>query len=428
MRRGGENHIRYLVHGNKHMRESSLDLAGDDKKAALFLQGGGCFEFLLTSQKIRIQHVRLILLLTLLIYLILYFLYVSKLQAESPVFGLFAFSFLCVSFFLFCTYFYMKKVQLKIEVYSDKVLSPSFYFWKKCLFNRDIFSVEDVRFTEKVEGIIVGEVDGSFVVFDKNKFESTEEYFLFKRIITNVVAINSSLLDESKSIYVHRKNYSIYLVQGVFLIVWLGLVACLYFPPSIEYLAALELGALTKSVREGEGMYRIFSTFFLHISAVHVLSNTVMFALLVDSLLRLVDIYRFLATFFFAALLGSIVSLYLSSYEYVIGASGGIFGLFGAYCVVKFTKNLPGTVSQRSNRMVLAVIVIQVATEYFIGGIDSYSHVGGFIAGALCMAVYLHFSKAQSIYKSTKVEKGFAVVLTGAYLWGLLTFLFKVYV
>jgi len=42
--------------------------------------------------------------------------------------------------------------------------------------------------------------------------------------------------------------------------------------------------------------------------------------------------------------------------------------------------------------------------------------------------VYLHFSKAQSIYKSTKVEKGFAVVLTGAYLWGLLTFLSKVYV
>lgn len=428
MRRGGENYIRYLVHGNKHMKESSLDVSGDEKETVLFLQDGGCVEFLLTSQKIRIQHVRLILLLTLLIYLILYFLYVSKLEAESPVVRLFAFSFLCVFFLLFCTYFYMKKVQLKIEVYGDRVLYPSFYFWKKCLFNRDIFSVEDVRFVERVEGFIVGEVDGGFVVFDKNKFESTEEYFLFKRIITNVVAINNSLLDESKNIYVHGKSYSIYLVQGVFLIVWLGLVACFYFSHSIEYFAAMELGALTKSVREGEGMYRMFSTFFLHISAVHVLSNTVMFALLVDSLLRLVDTFRFLATFFFAAFIGSIVSLYLSLHEYVIGASGGIFGLFGAYCVVKFTKNLPGTVSQRSNRMVLAVIVLQVVTEYFIDGIDSYSHVGGFIAGALCMSVYLRFSKAQSIYKSTKVEKGLAVILTGAYGWGLLTFLYKVYV
>jgi membrane associated rhomboid family serine protease len=196
---------------------------------------------------------------------------------------------------------------------------------------------------------------------------------------------------------------------------------------SIDYLTSLGLGALVKIVKDGEEVYRIYSMFFLHFDLLHLLGNLLVFGLISESLLRLLDSYRFLTTLFLSALAGSIASLYLSPYEYVIGASGGIFGLFGAYCVVKFTKNLPGTVGQRSNKMVVAVIVMQVMTEYFVDGIDSYNHVGGFVTGALCMAVYLYFAKAQSIYKSTKVEKGLAVILSGTYLWGLLAFLFKVY-
>ena len=300
-------------------------------------------------------------------------------------------------------------------------------FWKKCLLYSDVFNLEDVCFSKNLEGIIIGRFDGGLVYFHKDKFESVENFLQFKHVISNVEIVNKNSLDRTKSIYIHGKSYSIFLFQTMFLIVWLGLLSFFYLDPAIEYFSALEMGALTKSVREGGDIYRIFSTFFLHVNILHVLSNTIVFVLMVESLSRLVDKFRLLTTIFFAAFIGSVSSLYLSPHEYVIGASGGIVGLFGAYCVVKFTKNLPGSVSQRSNKMVVAIVVIQLITEYFIDGIDSYTHVGGFLAGAFCMVGYLYFSKAQSIYNSTIGEKGFAVVLTVTYLWGLLTFLSKVY-
>lgn len=410
------------------MRGTDFDASDVKQKASPFIQEAGCVEFVIESKKVKIQHLRLSFLLILLVYLVLYFSYISELEGEPFIVNSFFVSpFFVISLLLF-VWFFMGKIQLKVEVYADRVLYPKLYFWKDTLLFDEMFNLENLFYRKEMLGAVIGKIDGGFVFFDKNRFESSEDFWRFERIVSSVVSANKNSLDQGRKIYVHGKSYSIYLVQAMFLIVWLGLVGGFYVAPSIEYFSVLELGALTKSVQEGRDIYRIFSAFFLHVSVVHVLSNAVIFGLMVDSLLRLVDTFRFLATFFFAAFIGSIVSLYLSPHEYVIGASGGIFGLFGAYCVVKFTKNLPGTVSQRSNRMVLAVIVLQVVTEYFIDGIDSYSHVGGFIAGALCMSVYLRFSKAQSIYKSTKVEKGLAVILTGAYGWGLLTFLYKVYV
>jgi membrane associated rhomboid family serine protease len=150
------------------------------------------------------------------------------------------------------------------------------------------------------------------------------------------------------------------------------------------------------------------------------------FAIMAESLLRLLDVYRFLTVLLLSAFCASSVSLYLAPYEFVIGASGGVFGLFGAFCVVKFTKDLPGTVSLRSNKMVLLVIVIQVVSGYFIDGVDYFSHGGGFVLGAVIMALYLYFAPTPSIFQSTRVEKALAVMLSSFYFWGLGMFLFQV--
>ena len=92
---------------------------------------------------------------------------------------------------------------------------------------------------------------------------------------------------------------------------------------------------------------------------------------------------RFLIIFFVSLLGGSLASTYfMAPMGYSIGASGAIFGLFGAFVVIgrKLGANVNGT---------LAIIGINFAIGFTIGGVDWHAHLGGLIAGAIVTKVLI---------------------------------------
>lgn len=379
-----------------------------------------------TSKKMIRELYRIISLLFLLVFLVFYF--------DNPNFhkeGLFSNLFFPLVLFalllFFCFYHFTKNIDLGIEFFEDRFTYPYLYLWKKSVNFCNVFSIENIFFRGDCVSYVVGEISGNSIFIMKERFENENDFHAFRRAMDELVKINKSAGVKARRIFVDERKKLNLVVQLLIIFLWVAVLACLSLSSNIEYFHALELGALTKNVKEGEGFYRIASSFFSHVNVFHLLSNMLAFAVMAESLLRLLDTYRFLSVLLISALLSSLTSLYLSPHEHVIGASGGVFGLFGAYCVVKFMKDLPGTVSLRSNKMVLFILVIQIATEYFIEGVDSYSHGGGVFAGALLMAVYLYFSRTQSIFKSTRTEKVLAVSLSAAYLWGLGDFLLRVY-
>ncbi len=403
---------------------------------------GGCDEiscknFVLNTEKVlvlypvraayKFQCLRAMLLVLILGYLLLYLNWISDLKDQSLIVSSFYVSIVIVLAMLVVLYLVMARYQLNVEVYKDRLEYPVYYFWKRTLSFKVVFSLERIGFGGAVRALVVGNLDGGLTVFDRKRFSRESDFMELETLLSKLVNENKTPNKRLKTLYVHESKFNSFLVQVVLIFFLVLPLVLLKGIAEQEYFAALEVGALTKLVERGEEIYRFFSAFFLHSGSIHLFSNLIGFTFLAESLLRLCDTCRFLFILLVSAFIGSITSLYLSPHEYVIGASGGIFGLFGAYCVVKFTKYLPGLVSQRSNKMVFAIIALQVAIEYFVDGIDSYSHVGGFIAGALCMGLFLYFAKEQSIYKSTMLEKGLAVLLSGAYIWGLATFLAKVY-
>ncbi len=377
--------------------------------------------------RVKFQNIRSIFLLFVLVFLVMYMSWISELQSDLYVVYLYFASMFIVVLMLYFLYKSMERVQIGITVFGDRIEYPYFYFWKRVLLFHEMFSLERISFRGEVLAIVIGKFDGGMRVIEREKFESFDDFSEFEKIVSRAVKANEEKVSLSKVIVAHTNRFQVHLVQFSFTIILSGILIFLDHFSESEYFSVLELGALTKSTQGNADLYRLTSTFFLHFNLLHLLTNLLSFAVMADPILRLQDTFRFLIILFVSALVGSITSLYLSPHEYVIGASGGIFGLFGAYCVVKFTKYLPGLVSQRSNRMVFAIIGLQIAVEYFVDGIDSYSHVGGFITGALCMALYLNFAKEQSIYKSNVLEKILAVLLSAAYLWGLATFLARVY-
>lgn len=128
--------------------------------------------------------------------------------------------------------------------------------------------------------------------------------------------------------------------------------------------------------------WRMVTSAFLHSSSfMHIAFNMYALWILGNALEPAFGRARFLAVYLVSALAGSVGVLLLSNLESidtpVVGASGAVFGLFGALFVVQ--KKRGGDL-----RQILVLLAINVAIGFIIPNIAWQAHLGGLIAGALC--------------------------------------------
>jgi membrane associated rhomboid family serine protease len=172
-------------------------------------------------------------------------------------------------------------------------------------------------------------------------------------------------------------SYSILgLTLVVYLLQWVtqGAVttALAYFPP----LTALEpWRMLTVALVHSD------SSFF------HIIFNMYSLWVLGPLLESLVGRARFLTVYVLSALGGSVAVLWLAPLSIVVGASGAIFGLLGAFFVIQ--RRLGGR-----NVQLVVIIAINLALGFVIPGVSWQSHVGGLLVGAACAAVMLRTRRA----------------------------------
>jgi membrane associated rhomboid family serine protease len=136
-------------------------------------------------------------------------------------------------------------------------------------------------------------------------------------------------------------------------------------------------------VADGE-LYRLVTSAFLHYGVMHLLFN--MWALYVVGapLEMWLGRLRFGALYALSALGGSVLVYLLSPLgAATAGASGAVFGLFGAIFVVGKRLNL-------DVRWVVALIAINLVITFVIPGISWQGHVGGLVTGALVALAYAY--------------------------------------
>jgi membrane associated rhomboid family serine protease len=128
--------------------------------------------------------------------------------------------------------------------------------------------------------------------------------------------------------------------------------------------------------------WRIFTSAFLHADLMHIAFN--MFALYqVGSFVEMIyGTPRMAIIYTIAALGGGLAVVYFASDVPTIGASGAIFGLFGALAVAGLRLGQRGrSILQQST----GIIVINLIISFFPGSNISYQdHIGGLIAGTVC--------------------------------------------
>lgn len=130
--------------------------------------------------------------------------------------------------------------------------------------------------------------------------------------------------------------------------------------------------------------YRLLTSAFLHVGLLHLAFNMYALYVLGPPLERHLGRLRFTALYFLSALGGSVL-VYLFSVPNVptLGASGAIFGLFGATAVAYKRFDL-------DMRWLVGLIVVNLAITFTVPGISWQGHIGGLITGAVVAAAYIY--------------------------------------
>lgn len=139
----------------------------------------------------------------------------------------------------------------------------------------------------------------------------------------------------------------------------------------------------------GGEYYRMFTSAFLHVDLLHLVFN--MWALFVvgPPLERWLGRLRFTALYLVSALGGSVVVYLLSDVSSsTVGASGAVFGLFGATFVVARRLNM-------DVRWVVGLIAVNIVITFVVPSISWQGHLGGLVTGMLLSAAYVYAPRAQ---------------------------------
>lgn len=137
-----------------------------------------------------------------------------------------------------------------------------------------------------------------------------------------------------------------------------------------------------QAVANGQWL-RVITSGFLHYGPLHLLVN--MFALYIigrDTEMVLGRM-RFLAVYVAALLGGSAAVMWLDTDAVTAGASGAIYGLFGAMTVILLRL-------RQSPAQMLVLIVINVVISVSVPGISLWGHLGGLLAGTLATVGVLY--------------------------------------
>ncbi len=145
----------------------------------------------------------------------------------------------------------------------------------------------------------------------------------------------------------------------------------------------VDMGALfgPYTVLKGE-WWRLLTAMFLHGGMTHLLMNMFSLYLIGRGAEMYFDTKSYLSIYFFSGLIGGLVSLYMHPVSVGVGASGAIFGVFGALAGFFLAhREKIESHSKAFMKNFAIIIVINLVIGFSIPSVDVSAHIGGLIVG-----------------------------------------------
>lgn len=186
---------------------------------------------------------------------------------------------------------------------------------------------------------------------------------------------------QEKKIFLHGKPVMTFIMLGIILVIF---TIVEMYGSSTDISTLIAFGAkFNPLILEGE-WWRFFNAMFLHIGIFHLLMNSLALFYLGGAVERIYGTIRFMFIYFVAGFFGSVASFAYNEHVSA-GASGAIFGCFGAllYFGVIHRRLFFRTMGMN----VLFILAINLGFGFLVPMVDNGAHIGGLVGGFLASAI-----------------------------------------
>ena len=177
------------------------------------------------------------------------------------------------------------------------------------------------------------------------------------------------------------------ILVGMNVAVFLAMIVSGVHPlePTIDSLIRWGADFGPRTVTGGE-WWRLLTSMFLHIGIIHIAFNMFVLWQIGPFVERLLGNIGFVIVYLVSGLAGALVSLAWNPYVVSAGASGAIFGLYGALLgfLLMSRDSIPSEVLSPLTKNALIFIGYNAVYGFMRSGTDVADHVGGLAAGFLC--------------------------------------------
>ncbi len=144
----------------------------------------------------------------------------------------------------------------------------------------------------------------------------------------------------------------------------------------------LKFGALFPPlVKEYGQYYRLITSIFIHIGIMHLFFNSYALYIFGTQIERVMGHKKYILFFLLTGLGGNLLTYFLSYGTISAGASGSLFGMFGAFTYL--IRHHPDMVTPEGRKSILKLLGINILLTILVPNISATAHFGGLIAGYL---------------------------------------------
>jgi len=158
----------------------------------------------------------------------------------------------------------------------------------------------------------------------------------------------------------------------------------------IDYDVVRQYGQYNSYVLSG-GYWQLFTAMFVHVNIIHLLGN--MFFLLIFGLRaeELFNVQEYFLIYFSSALAGNLLTLLFGSNMVSAGASGAIFGVFGA-CTIYIRRAVGQSII---GALLYSFFLLMISTG---PDVNNLAHLGGLVVGLLIGYMLAATRKFRTVY------------------------------